>query len=103
MSCALKHEFPGVHDGYTVTDPRNGTKVMADIDHRSPGFCRQISQQLEDVGLRGNVEAGRRLVEQQNIRLARQRHGDGNPLLLTARKLVGITVQQFLRLWQTNL
>ena len=99
----FEHEFPCIHDGNAVADPRNGAQIVADIDHRSPGLGRQIAQQLEDMRLSGDVEAGRRLVEQQNIGLARQRHGDGNALLLTAREFVGIALQQFLRLRQTHL
>ena len=72
LACrTLEHEFPRIHDGYTVADPRNGAQVVADIDHRSPGLGRQIAQQLEDMGLSSDVEAGRRFVKQQNIWLAR--------------------------------
>ena len=55
------------------------------------------------MGLGGDVEAGRRLVQQQHIGLARQRHGDRNALLLTSRELVGIARQQLLGQRQAHL
>ena len=100
---ALEHELPCVHDGDAVADSCDGAEIVAHIDHRRPGFGREVPQQLEDMGLRRDVEAGRRLVEQQHIRLARQRHGDRDSLLLTARELVGVARQQFLGLRKAHL
>ena len=99
----LEHELSRIHDGHTVAHPRNRPQVVADVDHRGSGLRCQVAQQLEDMGLSGDIETGRRLVEQQNVRLAGQRHGNGNPLLLTAGELVGITFRQFLRFRQAHL
>ena len=99
----IEHEFPCIHDDYAIADSRNGAQVVADIDHRSPGLSRQLTQQPKDMGLSCDVETGRRLIEQQNFGLARQRHRDGNTLLLTAREFVGIAFQHFLWLRQTHL
>ncbi len=47
-------------------------------------------QQLEDLGLDRDVERGRRLVGDQQIRLARERHRDHHALPHAARELVRV-------------
>jgi hypothetical protein len=49
-------------------------------------------QQVEDLRLDGDVERGRRLVGDQQVRLAGQRDGDHHPLLHAAGKLEGVFV-----------
>jgi hypothetical protein len=44
-------------------------------------------EQLEDLGLDGDVECGRRLVGHQQLRVARDRDGDHHPLQHAARQL----------------
>ena len=51
--------------------------------------CSLISlDQLDDAGLDGHVERRRRLVEEQQLRIGQQRHGDDDALLLAAGNLV---------------
>jgi hypothetical protein len=52
----------------------------------------QLGDQLEDLLLHGDVERAGRLVGDQKLRLAGDRHGDHHPLLLAAGELVGIAV-----------
>jgi hypothetical protein len=46
------------------------------------------------VRLRGHVERGSRLVEDDQLGPIGQRHGDRHPLLLAARKLVRVATQE---------
>ena len=46
--------------------------------------------EIEHLGLDGRVEAGRRLVEDQERRIVRERHRDDHPLLHPAGELMGI-------------
>ena len=50
----------------------------------------QLVEQLQDLGLDGHVERGGRLVGDQELRIARQRHGDHDALPHAARELVRV-------------
>jgi hypothetical protein len=54
-------------------------------------------QQLQDLRLHRDVQRRRRLVGQQQPRLARQRDGDHDPLAHAPRELVGIVAGPALR------
>ncbi len=53
----------------------------------------QAGQQVENLRLNGHVERGRRLVGDQEFRLAGQGDGDHHPLLHAAGKLEGVFAQ----------
>ena len=58
-----------------------------------PNSLLQRAQQVEDLRLDGDVERGRRLVGDQQVRGAGQRHGDHHPLAHAARELVRIVAR----------
>src|SRR6185436_7614951 len=60
-------------------------------------------EQLEDLALDRHVERGRRLVGDQELRLAGQRHRDHDALLLAARELVRVRREAPLRLGHADL
>ena len=53
----------------------------------------QFLQQREHLGLHGHVEGGGWLIREQHVGLQCQRHGDHDPLPLSARQLVRILAQ----------
>jgi len=99
----LQHRLARVEDLHPVADPRDHAHVVADTDHRHVARRGQIAEQVEDVGLRRDVEAGGRLVQQERIRLAGKRHGDGHALLLSARQFVRVAAQHRVRIGQAHL
>src|SRR3982074_2958005 len=58
----------------------------------SVGVC-ELADRVEDVTLRGDVESGRGLVENDHAWSTGERHRDSDPLLLAARHLVGEALQ----------
>ncbi len=60
---------------------------MGDEQHRHLLARADPSDQRRHRGLAGEVEAVERLVEDEQLRLAHERLGDQQPLLLTAREL----------------
>ena len=70
------------------------TKMIKYIETHAAkcGVPPQIGDQIENLPLDGDVERGGRLVGDQQIRLAGQRHGDGDALALAAGELVRIGV-----------
>ncbi|MNL70951.1 hypothetical protein D3C87_1960270 [compost metagenome] len=57
----------------------------------------QLQQEVDDRLLHRNVQRRRRLVEDEDFRLGRQRTGNGDALLLSAGKLMRIFAEIGLR------
>ena len=47
-------------------------QVVAHEHHRQIAFAMKPSQQIENLGLHGNIERGRRLIEQKHARFENQ-------------------------------
>ncbi len=76
---ALLDQFPGVQDPDPVAHLRDDRQVVADEQHRGGELRAQRGHQVEHLGLDGRVQRGGRLVQDQQRRLCRQRHGDRRP------------------------
>ena len=70
---------------------------MGDDDQRRAEALGQILHQFEDLRLDGDVERRRRLVGDNQLRLAAQRHGDHHPLAHAARQVMGVLVEPSFR------
>src|SRR5438034_3273611 len=68
-------------------------EIMADVEDGGADAALEVGDQLENAGLRRDVEAGRRLVEDQEARSARERHGNHGALLHAAAQLVRIAAR----------
>ena len=56
-------------------------------DHKRRPALRQLGQRLLDGALRLGIQCRRRLVEDDDRRVAQEQAGDGHALLLPAREL----------------
>ena len=65
---------------------------MGDEEQRQAEPLLQIAQQVEDLRLDRDVERRRRLVGDEQRRLARERQGDQRALPQAARELVRVLV-----------
>jgi hypothetical protein len=63
-------------------------EVVRDQQNRQSEFALQREQQPQDLRLHGDIERRRRLVGDQQFRVAHQRHRDHHALPQAARKLV---------------
>ena len=59
---------------------------------RQPEIARQAGEQLQDLRLHHDVEGRRRLVGEENLRVARERHRDRGALAHAARELMRVPV-----------
>ena len=85
---ALGHD-PAVLHGDEVVGVAGGlVEVVQHQDDGAPLRRVEVRQQVEHLDLVGEVEEGRRLVEQQQVGALGQRHGDPHPLPLPAGQLV---------------
>ena len=66
---------------------------MGDVDHRGSGLDDAANALEQHLG-RILVERGGRLVQQQNLRLDRQRLGDFEQMLLRDRQRIGAGAQR---------
>jgi hypothetical protein len=80
----LLHYAAGIHDADPVVGLGDDPEVVADQHQRHAGVGPDPGQKLEDLGLDGGVERRRRLVGDEQVGLARERHGDHHALVLAA-------------------
>ena len=65
-------------------------EVVADEDERQVELLAQARDEVEDLGLDHDVERRGRLVTDDQLGIARERHGDHRPLAHAARHLVRV-------------
>jgi hypothetical protein len=85
-----------LHHGDALAVVRGEAEIVRDQDHRHAALTHQADEQVHHVLLRRHVEAGRRLIGQQQLRTASDRHGDHHPLAHPARELVRVAQQALL-------
>ena len=61
---------------------------MGDQQHAEAEIALELGEQAQDLGLHRDVERRGRLVGDQQLGIAHQRHGDHDPLAQAARELV---------------
>ena len=87
-----------LHHADAMGEAAHQVQVVGDEQQRHAELGLQRVEQRQDLRLDGDVERGRRLVADQKLRLAGQRHGDHGALALAARELMRIAVDASLRL-----
>jgi hypothetical protein len=69
---ALLDDFAVTHDRDARAEKADHRQVVAHEDHRQIAFAMKPSQQVENLGLHGHIERGRRLIAQQHARFDNQ-------------------------------
>ncbi len=91
---ALLHDPAPVHDQHLVGDLGDDAHVVGDEHHRHAVAGLQALDEVEDLGLGGDVEGGGRLVGDEDQRIAGKRHGDHHALAHAAGELEGVAVDR---------
>ena len=103
---AALDDHAAVHEQHLVATRLREADLVGD-HHHGPALDRQILHDGQHLPHQFRVESRGRLVEEHQLRLERQRAGDADALLLSARELVRVLVglagetdlvQQLLRL-----
>ncbi len=92
---ALFDDFAEPHDRDPVGDFGDDAHVVGDQQHRHAALGLEALDQREDFGLRGDVERRRRLVSDQDVGRAGERHGDHGALPLAPGEFERIAVDGF--------
>ena len=81
------------HDGNAAGYLADDGEVVAGEEHGQLALALEGFEQVENLGLNGDVERSGRLVGEQQIWLVDEGHGDQNALALAAGELVWIVVE----------
>ncbi len=90
VDAAPLDDAAGVHDDDPVGDVGDHAEVVGDEQDAGAEPVAQVAQHVEDAGLHGDVERGRRLVGDQQLGLAGHRHRDHHALAHAAGELVRV-------------
>ena len=94
---------PGVHDVHPIAEPGCDTEVVGDQENADPTFRDEVVEEGEDAGLGRDVERRGRLVGDQHLGVAAQRHRDHDALSHPSRELVWVRVDTGRRLAEPDL
>ena len=89
---ALLDHAAGIEHAHALAHLRNHTEVVADEEHGRVKLALQVLDQIEHLRLDRRVEAGGRLVQDEQRRVLGERHRDHDPLLHAAGELMGVAV-----------
>jgi hypothetical protein len=84
------HDLAFAHDEHVVRQRGNDAHIVRDDGQRHRAFAHQLAEQRENAGLDRDVECRRRLVRDQQLRIAGQRHRDRHALAHAAREFMRI-------------
>ena len=87
-------DAPGVHHEHALGQRRDGGEVVADVDGGRLVAPAELAHGREHVRLRRDVEAGRRLVEDDQGGPQEECDREADALLLAAGELVRIAPQE---------
>ena len=91
------HNFPRVHDGHPVGHARHHAQIVRDEhDGRAPARA-DLTEQIKNMRLHGDVERRGRLVGKQHEWIQSQRHGQHAALTHAAGKAVRLQLHALLR------
>ena len=103
VGCICRLDHPArVHHVDPVRVPRDHAHVVRDQQHRHAEAILKVIEQCEDLRLDGDIKRGRRLVGDQQPRLAGQRHRDHDTLAQPAGELMRVVAEPLLRLGQAH-
>src|SRR5215211_2764014 len=84
------HLLASVGHADAVAEIAGQPDVVGDEEHRDAGILLEVLEEIHDLRLDADVEGGSRLVENEHIRVERQRGGDADALALSAAELVWV-------------
>src|SRR5882762_955895 len=103
LGAALLADLAVAHHHDLVGDLAHERQVVRDEQYRHPAPRLQAGDQLQDLALHGDVERRGRLIGDEQLRLAGDRHGDHDALLLASGELERVGAELRLRLGEADL
>ena len=94
----LLHLAARIHHHHALGDFGDDAEIVGDQDDGGADAVLEVAHQVQDLRLDGHVERRGRLVGDQELRIAGERHGDHHALAHAAGELVRIFAHAALRL-----
>src|SRR5262245_14982830 len=91
------HDAAEIHHHHAIAEEADEVQVVRHEQVGDVELLPQIGQEVEDHGLHGDVEGGRRLIEHEEARRERDGPGDAHALLLAPGELMGKAPEQLAR------
>lgn len=98
LSRCLFNNLAAVHDRNPIGNTGYDSEIVCDQDHGHAELLLQVRHQLQNLCLDGDVERGRGFVSNEDLGVARQRHGNHDPLLHATTQLMGIVIHALARI-----
>ena len=84
-------DLPSPHDGHVIGQMSHHGQIVGNQNQRQRKAFLEVLQEVQDLGLDGQIQSRNRLIENQQFRLHRESPGDPEALPLAAAELVGET------------
>lgn len=97
LRAAAFHDEAAVEDRDPLTDRSDDSHIVGDQNDGALEFLPKLVQEREDLRLDRDVEGGRRLVRDEELRTGAKGHRDQDPLPHAAGQLMGILAKALLR------
>ena len=92
----------GIHHQHSLRQARDHPEIMGDPDDGHAQLIAQALDQIDDLGLDGDIQGGRRFVGYQDLWVAGQGHRNHHSLAHTPGELVRVIRQPFRGLGYAN-
>ena len=86
------HDLARVHDIHIIGHLGHNTEVVGDVDDRNAALLLDAADQLQNLGLDGDIQRGGRLIADEQVGVAGKGDGDDHTLPHTAGQLVGVVL-----------
>src|SRR6478609_5962529 len=97
LGSPLLDNSPRIHHADATAHIGNETEIVTDHQNGRSPLGTKIADEVDDFSLDRDVQCCRRLVREQQVRAARQRNGDHDPLAHASRQLMRIILDPPLR------
>ena len=97
LGSPLLDNSPRIHHADATAHIGNETEIVTDHQNGRSPLGTKIADEVEDFSLNRDVQCCRRFVREQQVRAARQRNGDHDPLAHASRQLMRIILDPPLR------
>src|SRR5687767_12075882 len=84
------HLLAGIGHREAVAEIAGQSDVVGDEEHRDAGILLEVLEQVHDLRLDADIECGGGLVEDEHVRVERERRGDADALALPATQLMRV-------------
>lgn len=83
------HSFASVEDDDAVAEGSDHAEVMGDPEKAEGALDLDFADEIQKLGLHAGIKCGCGFIQDQQLRIAAQGHGQAEPLPLTAGEFVG--------------